>query len=461
MSIDFSMEALNIFCTTCEKDLQKAVFNNKFLRYNKSLCDSLFLCVLCLVESSMDQGLPSLRVGKWDARASKFSNIFVALSRLEIRKHRDKQHTQSSSLFDIVDLSNRINSVSWKEASLLWDEKHSEKHSVLKKHEKAKKKQLKDLSEWSVKEFGADYTVPIITKCEDRNLIDLNSNIMVCNSTPQGIAPLTRRLTALERSMDHETFITHAYKDIKMNSDVTPTDSMLISKMSLDDFISYSSRRRRRKSSHVHHSIDARLFKNNSQINFDDLEDFSDHVTYNVDQKVVSDFQFIEHNFEHEIQECGLNNISSGSEKVDLCLLVEANEKQIVRADDNFSNIRSLPDLCDCPLDPHYIDTREEWGVQPRKFIYSPPIITSQTAIHDQNDNEVQLSLLRNSNIHFKEYIIGSKHKSYQEMVGAIRKVLEDKTLDISLCQSKIQRRTLLQGILPIFICVASYFMIR
>jgi hypothetical protein len=471
MSFCVSREKLDVFCLNCEKELQKAVFNNKFLRYGKSLCGSLFLCVLCLVKDSLYQDIASIKIGKWDTKASKYPNIFVTLSSLEMRKHCDSKHAQPSSTLDFINLNEIINSVSWKEASQIW----RDKHSVQKQLEKTQKKQFRDLAKWSVKEFGFDHTRPMIGTNNDGKQVVRHSNHINNDVTPQGEDLLIRSLTEIEKSMDHVSFLKYAYKDIPLFKyrDVTPAQSSLISKMSFDEFTSYSSSRRRSLRSKNDQS-----FKTFSPINFDDLEDFSDQVTYKVKLGDVSDALFVaslcsdqllEPWFEQEVHECAqvidskLNAYSTAISSSNPVVEVhcDTDKRRVNHNNDVEISGISLPDLCDCPLDPHFIDLRDEWGVEPQQIIYSPPIISSLLKSGDfgnlsgyvvvQNDHTVQLlNVLRNSNLNFKEFKISAKYRNYQEMSKSIQKVVDSKSLDISLCKSKTERNTLLKGIFKI-----------
>lgn len=466
MNVFENESTLNKFCIDCEKDLQKAVFNHKFLRYKKQFCKSLFLCVLCLTKSKLtEHETMIIKVDDWDVKASRFPNLFVTFSTLEMRKHCDAKHHEITSSLNMhtidcyVDLGKYVKTASWDAASLRWNEKNS----FLKKEEKTQHKKARKLSQWSLNTFGHDYSTPFSAKKSfDEKLAPVRS--VMQKQSLSFIKPnilqrtVNHELSPDEKAMNHSEFLLHAYKGISPYRDLSETESAKIARMSFDEFLSYSSIRKKQK--YQTPPLTAR--NKMSLMTLDEMEDFSDLVTFDDSSSFVETDYF-------------RSTSNSRFNEQDLVTSCCATEKTVAESINigwhmSFDAIQSKdkmeaqkPDLRTCPLDPFYVDEREEWAPEPLPIIYSPPIkFTSsiEQANSIQSKKEVnyfkntkhlqqakaKLDVLRRAHPHFKEFRISSKYKSYRLMLSAVQILHEKKTNELSVCSSRMKRVVFSKG---------------
>jgi hypothetical protein len=508
-------QCLDKFCIECELSLQKAVFNNKFLRYGKKFKESLFLCVLCLTGGSLDLNNLTNRITKWDSKASRFPNLFVALSLLEMRKHCESLHPNFSPISTYVNLITSINKISWHAASLRWDEKNSSDVKIAK----LQKKKARELAEWSLKEFGYDYTKKMKKNVDESVLISTSSELRT--GFGSFLKPkVLRELTTLEKSMELDTFLLHAYKNIPQFYNESLTARENIASMPFDEFIVYSATNRHQMHcKHERRHTEILMPLERKSLIYDDFEDLNDSITYSSSHIVRSSSQHgastvitkladdndntgdphsvtsgdphsVTSGDPHSVTSGNPHSVTSGdphsvtsgdphsvtsgdphsvtsgdphsvtSESIDHQSLSTGRKNSnvnnhFVRSSDATVNNCSLPDLCDCPLDPDYIDLRAEWGEAPTQIFYSPPIISKLSSLQTLKDsiNSLQetdagraLKQLNANYPNFVDFTISLQYQNYNILFCAVSEFNERKVMELSLCENRTKRQILMKG---------------
>jgi hypothetical protein len=504
--------ALVEFCSECEIDLQKAVFNNKFMRYGKKFSKNLFLCMLCLTKEPFhahwQYTKEAVDFGAWNSKTSRFPNVFLSVTLLEMRKHLDGNHHgfpndqqhYSGLVTAYVSLSSSINEKSWEYAALQWSIKIAD--CATKTEKLSQGKLTMELKKWSLDSFGHDYT-SIVDDRYTSECIELDMHLMgkkrsflpihrECSLTRT--TPPKRELTIMEKEMSTAEFILYACKNSPPCPELPTTIKSTIANMSHSDFLAYSNQAKQRRRAEY-------SSKNQAIIRYDELEDFSDEVTFGFSDEFPN---MATTRNELVGKSLSLVDTTNTNTTVPLffdrkCNVQDNATTSIVQLENSTPPCRSstnhfsLPALQDCPLDPHFVDERSEWGDNPPLCIYSPSILFTPIKLHQIGctstahfepavvkhseklklkmkstlitDLELKLNTLREKNHMFVSYYISPKYKNYKLMYEAVLTLNNKTAMELSLCTNKSRKQIILKGMFCILIIVSHpitiYFVLR
>ncbi len=420
----------------------------------------------------------------WNTKMSRFPNVFLSVTILEMRKHADSKHPDFPMVGQphingvatlYVTLSNAINNESWHLAALRWNE---QKTAYKTRTEKlSQEKTTKELKKWSLDSFGYDYTsvvsdmnsfkshgtqTQIVGRKRCKSFLPIHKE-----SCSVLISPLKRELTTLEKEMSTSEFILYSCKNSPPCPELSVTEQRNIASMSFSDFIIYSEQvRQRRETENI-----PRVY---SVSRYDELEDFSDEVTFgstmspelNLKSNGIVDSPSL-----LETRAITFVPVHVGMELREYDSANSVHLERVTPPCRSHTHHFSLPALRDCPLDPHFVDERLEWGEDPPLCNYSPSIMLTPVGSQHNTRNaeqpvlrhnnglkmstmrnklltnlELKLNTLREKNHLFMDYFISPKYKNYKQMYESIFKLINMKALELSLCDNKSRRQIICTG---------------